>query len=41
MRRSDLAEAMMEGWARLDAAPRQRFFRAFVKAASLVVKGFG
>jgi hypothetical protein len=33
MRRSDLFEAMMEGWARLDAPQRQRFFEAFVRAA--------
>jgi hypothetical protein len=33
MRRTDLTEATMEGWARLDAAQRQRFFAAFVKAA--------
>ena len=28
MRRTDLTEATMEGWARLDAAQRQRFFEA-------------
>jgi hypothetical protein len=33
MRRSDLFEATMEGWARLNAAQRQRFFEAFAKAA--------
>ena len=33
MRRTDLAEATMQGWARLDAAQRQRFFEAFVRAA--------
>ena len=33
MRRTDLAEATLQGWARLDAAQRQRFFEAFVKAA--------
>jgi hypothetical protein len=33
MRRSDLTEATMEGWARLDAVQRHRFFEAFVKAA--------
>jgi hypothetical protein len=33
MRRTDLFEAVMAGWARLDAAQRQRFFEAFVKAA--------
>jgi hypothetical protein len=33
MRRSDLTEATMQGWARLDAAQRQRFFEAFLKAA--------
>ncbi|MBR1294827.1 hypothetical protein [Bradyrhizobium ottawaense] len=33
MRRTDLAEATLEGWARLDAAQRQRFFEAFVAAA--------
>ena len=33
MRRTDLFEATMEGWARLDAAQRQRFFEAFLKAA--------
>jgi hypothetical protein len=33
MRRTDLVEAMMEAWARLDAAQRHRFFEAFVKAA--------
>ncbi|MBR0694246.1 hypothetical protein [Bradyrhizobium lablabi] len=33
MRRTDLAEATMEGWARLDEAQRQRSFMAFVSAA--------
>jgi hypothetical protein len=33
MRRSDLTEATMQSCARLDAAQRQRFFEAFVKAA--------
>jgi hypothetical protein len=33
MRRSDLTEATMQGWARLDAAHRQQFFAAFVSAA--------
>jgi hypothetical protein len=33
MRRIPLAEATMQGWARLDAAQRQRFFEAFLKAA--------
>jgi hypothetical protein len=33
MRRTDLIDATMEGWARLNAAQRQRFFEAFVKAA--------
>ena len=33
MRRTDLTEATMQGWARLDAAQRQRFFEAFVEAA--------
>ena len=33
MRRTDLTEATMQGWARLDAAQRQRFFEAFQKAA--------
>jgi hypothetical protein len=33
MRRTDLTEATMEGWARLTAAQCQRFFAAFVKAA--------
>jgi hypothetical protein len=33
MRRTDLTEATMQGWARLDAAQRQRFFEAFLKAA--------
>jgi hypothetical protein len=28
-----LVQATMEGWARLDAAQRQRFFQAFLKAA--------
>jgi hypothetical protein len=33
MLRTDLIDATMEGWARLNAAQRQRFFEAFVKAA--------
>jgi hypothetical protein len=33
MRRTDLTEATMQGWARLNAAQRQRFFTAFVAAA--------
>jgi hypothetical protein len=33
MRRIDLTVATMQGWARLDAAQRQRFFEAFLKAA--------
>jgi hypothetical protein len=33
MRRTGLAEATMECWARLDAAQRERFFAAFVAAA--------
>jgi hypothetical protein len=33
MRRVELTEATMRGWARLDAAQRQRFFEAFVSAA--------
>jgi hypothetical protein len=33
MRRVDLIEATMQGWARLDAAQRNRFFQAFVSAA--------
>jgi hypothetical protein len=33
MQRVDLTEAALEGWARLDAARRQRFFEAFLKAA--------
>ena len=33
MRRTDLTEATLQGWARLDAAQRERFFEAFVKAA--------
>jgi hypothetical protein len=33
MRRVELTEATMQGWARLDAAQRQRFFDAFVRAA--------
>ena len=33
MRRTDLAQAAMEGWQRLNAAQRERFFEAFVKAA--------
>ena len=33
MRRTDLAEAAMTGWRRLDAAQRERFFEAFLNAA--------
>jgi hypothetical protein len=33
MRRVDLIEATMQGWARLNAAQRHRFFEAFVSAA--------
>jgi hypothetical protein len=33
MRRTDLTEAAMQSWARLNAAQRHRFFEAFVKAA--------
>ena len=33
MRRVDLYEATMLGWARLDPAQRERFFRAGLKAA--------
>ncbi|WP_024513283.1 hypothetical protein [Bradyrhizobium sp. ARR65] len=33
MRRVPLVQATMEGWARLDAAQRQKFFEAFVAAA--------
>ncbi|MET3970829.1 hypothetical protein [Bradyrhizobium sp. S3.9.1] len=33
MRRIDLFEATMQGWARLDAAQRERFFKAGLKAA--------
>jgi hypothetical protein len=33
MRRVDLFEATMAGWARLDAAQREKFFAAFVRAA--------
>jgi hypothetical protein len=33
MRRVDLVEATMQGWARLDASQRQRFAEAFVRAA--------
>jgi hypothetical protein len=33
MRRTDLTEATMRGWARLDAAQREKFFTAFLKAA--------
>ena len=33
IRRTDLTQATMQGWARLDAAQRQRFFEAFLKAA--------
>ena len=31
--RTDLFEATMQGWARLNASQRPRFFEAFVKAA--------
>jgi hypothetical protein len=31
--RTDLFEATMQGWARLNPSQRQRFFEAFVKAA--------
>jgi hypothetical protein len=33
MPRTDLIEATMQGWARLDAAQRQRFFEMFLAAA--------
>ena len=33
MRRIDLFEATMQGWARLDAGQRERFFQAGLKAA--------
>ncbi len=33
MRRVDLFEATMQGWARLNPSQRQRFAEAFVKAA--------
>lgn len=33
MRRVDLFEATMAGWSRLDAAQRDRFFRAGLRAA--------
>ncbi|MET4198745.1 hypothetical protein [Bradyrhizobium sp. LA6.12] len=33
MRRTDLSEAVMQAWSRLDAAQRLRFFEAFVAAA--------
>jgi hypothetical protein len=33
MRRVDLIEATMQGWARLDATQRDRFFHAFLRAA--------
>jgi hypothetical protein len=33
MRRTDLTEATMAGWRRLNEAQRQRFFEAFVSAA--------
>jgi hypothetical protein len=33
MRRIDLTRATMDGWARLDAAQRHRFFQAFLSAA--------
>jgi hypothetical protein len=32
MRRTDLTEATLQGWARLDAAQRERFFKSFLKA---------
>jgi hypothetical protein len=33
MRRTDLSEAVMRSWARLDAAQRSRFFEMFLAAA--------
>jgi len=33
MRRTDLTDATMQGWARLDPAQRDQFFEAFVSAA--------
>jgi hypothetical protein len=33
MRRTDLTEATMQGWARLDPQQRERFFKAGLKAA--------
>jgi hypothetical protein len=33
MRRVELTEATLQGWARLNAAQRQRFFEAFLRAA--------
>ena len=33
MRRIDLFEATMQGWMRLDAGQRERFFKAGLKAA--------
>ena len=33
MRRIDLFEATMQGWARLNPSQRERFFRAGLKAA--------
>jgi hypothetical protein len=33
MRRIDLVAATLEGWSRLDAAQRERFFKAGLKAA--------
>ena len=33
MRRTDLTEVVLRGWARLDALQRQRFFGAFLRAA--------
>jgi hypothetical protein len=33
MRRSDLFEATMQAWARLDAGQRERFFQMFLAAA--------
>ena len=33
MRRTDLTEAVMAGWSRLDVTQRDRFFEAFLHAA--------
>jgi hypothetical protein len=33
MRRIDLVEATMQGWARLNTAQRERFFQSGLKAA--------